>query len=423
MKKPYWIGEYKHYTFCRFCGAPDLQLVIQLGDMPLAGGFFPAGTSNKKLEQERSYPLDICFCEQCYLLQVNNIVNPDLLFKNYFYHTSAIKTLTDHFTELADSLPQKLNPKDSFIVEIGSNDGPFIKALQKNHFRCIGVDPAHNIVTTARKEGLPIIEAYFTTKVAKEIVKEHGQADAIFSFNTMAHIEDMHEVVKGIKLLLKPNGFLTFEIHYLRSVLAQTQYDMLYHEHQYYYSVLTLQKLFALHDMEIFDVELVTTHAGSLRVSVQHIKTGKEKLSDRLHQFIAEEKKAGYDKIQTYQNFNAQIEKTKKDLLKLLNKLKADGKKIVGYGASGRGTILSNYCGLDSHYLEYVIDDAPAKQGAITPGNHLAIQSSAVLNTSDRPDYCVLFAWSFWEEIRAKNTEYSKRGGKFIVPLPEVRIA
>lgn len=420
--EPYRIGKYTKYTFCRFCGATNLKPVINLGDMPLAGGFFSANTPDSVLKNEEFFPLEICFCKKCFLLQTNAVIAPDTLFKNYFYHTSAITTLVQHFVKLAKALPVLLPVKKSFIAEIGCNDGAFLSAVQSEGYTCIGIDPAHNIVSTAQKKGLPIIEAYFSETVAQEIVKKHGQADAIFSFNTLAHIEDMHEVIKGIKVLLKPAGFLQFEVHYVKSILEEQQYDMIYHEHQYYYSILTLQKLFLQHGMTIFNVEAVPTHAGSIRVSVQNTETGTQRINNSVALYINDEMENKYHTITPYKKCNSKIKKTRKKLLSLLKKLKRQGKKIVGYGASGRGTIISNYCGLTSDYLEYVIDDAPAKIGVITPGVHLTVHNSSVLSSAAKPDYLLLFAWPFVEEIKKKNQKFLAAGGKIILPLPKVSI-
>lgn len=417
------IGEYRHYTHCRFCLKGKIQPVINLGLMPLAGGFFKKGTTRKELEKEKFYPLSLNFCKDCYLLQVNISINPDILFKNYFYFSSSIKTLVNHFRSVAAQLAKEIkNPKKSFIVEIGCNDGAFLDALKQKGFKRLGIDPATNIVMPLIKKGFPIINDYFSQKVAKKILKINDQADAVYSFHSMAHIEDMHDVIKGIKILLKDDGFLAFEVHYLGNLIDEFQYDMLYHEHQYYYSLTTLINFFARYDMDIYDAKLVPIRAGSIMFFVQNKNSGKRKTSPAVNKLLIQEKRQALDKIVTYKKFSKYIQKTKKDLLGLLTRLKAERKTIAGYGASGRGTVIMNYCGLDSRYLEYVIDDAPAKHGAYSPGTHLKITPSSALLGRMRPDYVVLFAWPFIDEIKRKNIEYLKNGGKFIIPLPKVRI-
>jgi methylation protein EvaC len=411
------IGEYKSYATCRFCFSELPSTVIDLGDVPLAGGFIK---SKKLFTGEKFYPLELSFCENCFLLQSTNVIDKDILFKNYFYHSSAIKTLTDHFATTAAELINK--KKNIFAVEIGCNDGTFIHALLQNKARALGIDPASNVVTPLIKKGVPIIDAYFTNNLAIKIVKKHGKVDLIFSSNVLAHIEDMHDIVKGIKTLLKPTGKLVFEVHYLGNVLKQMQYDMIYHEHQYYYSLMTLKKFFAMYDMEIYDVKPISIHAGSMRYYVQHEKTGKNSISKNVTKLFTEEKKLKFDKVETYLFYAKKIKKTKNDLLTLILKLKKENKTIAGYGASGRGTILMNYCGLNDQILDYVIDDAPAKQDAYTPGTHLKIVASDVLRSKNRPDFVILFAWSFFKEIATKNKNYLGKGGKFIVPLPKVEM-
>lgn len=414
------IGEHKNYISCRFCFSENLTPILQLGNVPLAGGFL---ISKSQIETEKVYPLVVSFCNNCFLLQSINVINADILFKDYFYHSSAIKTLTDHFTQIADDLSHELkDKKNSLVLEIGANDGTLIKELIKKNVKVVGVDPATNIVTPLIKKGLPFVNDYFSERVAKEIKENYGQADVIFSSNTLAHIEDMHDIVSGIKIMLKRDGYLMFEVHYLGNLLTEMQYDMIYHEHQYYYSVLTLQKFFTMHNMEIFDVKPISIHAGSMRFYVQHKNTGRFTFTNTLKDFIKKEQELQFDNIKTYKNYSQNVAKTKSDLLHLLNSLKKDNKTIAGYGASGRGTTIMNYCGLDKTYLDYVIDDAPAKQGAFTPGTHLEIKSSEVLSERNRPDYVVLFAWSFVDEIKKKNKAFLESGGKFLVPLPNVRI-
>lgn len=413
------IGEYRNYDKCRSC-QNNIIPVINLGSVPLAGGFI------KKIDNissEKFYPLELFFCSKCYLLQTNNVINKDLLFKEYYYHSSAIKTLVKHFESSADYLTKLLpDTNKKFIVEIGCNDGELISILSKKGFRVLGVDPASNIVKPLIKKGLPIINDYFSEPLADKIVKQHGETDAIVSFHTLAHIEDMHDVIRGVKILLKDNGFLAFEVHYLENLIKEFQYDMIYHEHQFYYSIHSVMSLFKMHGMEIFDAQTTTIRSGSIMYFVQKSKTGKRKISQNIKKLMSVEKSIGLHESQTFLKFNKKIEKAKKDLIKLLYSIKKNNKTIAGYGASGRGTIIMNYCGIEKDLLDYVIDDAPAKQGTYTPGNHLLIKSSSVLKSKNKPDYLLVFAWPFLDEILKKNIEYSKRSGKFIIPLPRPKI-
>lgn len=415
------IGEYRNYDKCRFC-QQNILAVINLGYLPLAGGFIKKADDNS-ITNEKFYPLALFFCSQCYLLQTNNVIDKEILFRDYHYHSSAIKTLVKHFESSANSLV-KLFPdtKKRFIVEIGCNDAGFILALSKKNFRALGIDPASNIVKPLIKKGLPIINDYFSESLATKISKRHGKADAIVSFHTLAHIEDMHDVIRGIKILLKDDGFLAFEVHYLGNLINELQYDMIYHEHQFYYSMHAIMNLLKMHRMEIFDVQTTSIRSGSIMYFIQKSKTGKRKLSKNIKKVLSTEKKIGLHKIGTFLKFNKRIMETKKDLMQLLNLLKKKKKTIAGYGASGRGTIIMNYCGIGKDFLDYVIDDAPAKHGAYTPGNHLPIKPSSILKDKNKPDYVLVFAWPFFDEIFKKNIKYSKGGGKFIIPLPKPKI-
>ncbi len=419
-KKYKRAGNYRHYDICRFCFRELQSPVIDLGYVPLAGGLMQ---SKKNFGNEMFYPLEVAFCENCFLVQSVNVINKDILFKNYFYYSSAIKTLSTHFTYVAEEMYVQLKKMPHpFVVEIGCNDATLIRQLTEKGIQSIGIDPAANIVNPLIKKKLSIINNYFTEQVAKNVAKQYSRADIICGFNVLAHIEDMHDVLKGIKILLKDDGFLLFETHYLGSLLKEIQYDMIYHEHQYYYSLTALQKFFDMYDMEIFDIRPIRIHGGSMRYYVQNRKPGQRPISRSVKECLVKEKQLKLYERATYLSYAKKVSKTRTDLLRLLDILKKQNKTIAGYGASGRGTIIMNYCNLNKKYLDYIIDDAPAKQGAYTPGNHLPIRSSTILQSKNKPDYILLFAWPFLREIKEKNKEYLKNGGKFILPLPKVEI-
>ncbi|MCL4418569.1 class I SAM-dependent methyltransferase [Patescibacteria group bacterium] len=415
------IGEYKYFDKCRFCSG-DIVKVIDLGFVPLAGNFLDKSYAKNNFAAEKLYPLRLNFCNSCYLLQVDSSINPKELFSKYYYFSSSIKTLVDHFEETSKELETYLpKNKKGFVVEIGCNDGSFINSVSKLGYDALGVDPAKNIVKLLIKKGYPIVNDFFSESLAEKIIKTHGKADAIYSFHSLAHIEDMLDVVRGIKLLLKPEGYLAFEVHYLGNLINEFQYDMIYHEHQFYYSLLSLKNLFDKYDMEIFNVRKVPLRAGSIIYYVQHKKTGKRKVQTTVKKILGQEKKQKLDKASTYLNFNKKIVKNKKDLLALLKKIKSEGYLLAGYGASGRGTVISNYCDLDKEYLEFVVDDAPAKHGLLTPGTHLPIFSADKL-IKNNIRYTVLFAWPFIEEVKKRSINFTSKGGRFIVPLPKARI-
>lgn len=423
-RKGLYIGEHRSYDTCRFCLSATLQPFISFGNVPLAGGFFSKNSGPKEFAQERLYPMTICFCTHCGLVQVREVVESPILFEHYFYFSSAIGSVVEHFSKYADELVKMVDkPNKKFVVEIGCNDGVFLKPLMERYFNVLGVDPATNVVEPLIKKGMPIKRAYFGEQAAREIVKKQGKADIILGSNSLAHIDDMHDVARGISLLLKPNGFLSMETHYLGVLLKESQYDFMYHEHQSYYSLAALSTFFAMYDMEIFDAYIVPMHAGSMRTFVQKKGTGKRKKTARLRDLAQQEKKLKLDQAKTFLSFSSKISKTRAQLMALIAKLKKQKKTIAGYGASGRATIISAYCELTADHLDYIIDDAPAKLGAFTPGNHLKIQGSNILSDpKKRPDYCLILAWSFAGEIMKRNKKYLELGGKFILPLPKVRV-
>jgi SAM-dependent methyltransferase len=417
------VGEHRHHTQCRFCLRPTIVPFIDFGYVPLAGGFHKNGTPAEELRRERVYPLQICFCTSCALVQVNNAIPGDVLFRDYFYFSSAIKTLADHFKSFAQELrAQVADPAQTTLVELGCNDGVFLRPLKAAGFKVVGVDPATNVVAPLIVDGFDVVNDYFTESVAADLAETRGRADAIFSSNSFAHIDDMNDVMRGVKRLLKPDGYLAFEVHYLGTLLRELHYDMMYHEHLSYYSLTSLSTFLDRFDMEVFDVKPIPIHGGSIRFSVQNRKGGRRTVTAAVNEMRRREEAQQLDRLETYQDFGKRVERARTDLLGLLDSLKAQGKSIAGYGASGRATAMSAYCGLDRRYLDAVIDDAPAKQGAFTPGNHIQIIDSSILKSPARPDYSLLFAWAFADEIRKRNQDYIAAGGKFIVPLPQVRV-
>ena len=412
-------GGHRTYLYCRFCKKGVLKSVINLGSVPLAGGF----VEKKNIDRisENYYPLTLGFCNHCKMLQTIETVDQSTLFEKYYYATSKIKTLSTHFEKLAVEIADSLKGKNGFVVEIGANDGVLIQNLIKNNINALGVDPAKNIVIPKIKKGLPLICDYFNVQTAEHIIKKYAKADVITSSNTMAHIEDIGGVYEGIKKLLNKRGFAIIEVHYLFNLIQEFQYDMIYHEHLYYYSVHSMKNILALFGLELYDAKTTSIHAGSIRFYIQHVN-GRRKVSANVYALLKKERALKIQEATTYTNFNASMEKKKKLLLALIKNLKSKSKSIAGYGASGRANTIMSYCGIGQEYLDYIVDDSPLKQGRYTPGNGLRIFDSKILKTNKRPDYLLLFAWAFYDEIVGKNSDYLKRGGRFILPLPTIKI-
>jgi len=412
---------YSKNAKCRCCEAEALTTVMDFGDVPLAGGFL----KEDQFEAEKLYPLTVAFCENCTLVQVPEEIAPEVLFKDYFYFSSAIGTLVEHCKKWAGDmydayLKDKENPS---VFEIGCNDGVMLRPFAELGVKAVGVDPATNVVNSVEQDGFTIVNDFFSEEVADRILEEHGQFDAMTSSYSFAHIEDMASVGRGVAKLLKPDGVFAIEVYYLGTCMEEMQYDMIYHEHCNYYSLKALNHFLGIHGMEIFDVSFTPgVRSGAVRFFARHKGGRPEPISEAVKQMEQDEIVKGYEKAETYQSYMDKVEKTKTDLLAILDKAKEEGKTVIGYGASGRGTAIMSYCGINTNYLDYVVDDAPAKHGFFTPGTHVKIEAWDRVEEGDAPDYALLFAWSFSKEVMAKRAEYIENGGKFIVPLPEVKI-
>ena len=416
------IGKFRKCNTCRFCQGTNLTSILDLGKVPLAGGFL----KEKDFSHEKRYPLTLNFCQDCSLVQVGEVVSGDVLFnENYFFYSSAIRTLVDHFKKFAQETYDhflKEIPQPS-ILEIGCNDGVLLNPFSALGVRTIGVDPATNVVKKIDTKKINVINDFFTEKCAIQIREKYGCVDAILSSYSFAHIDNMVDVMRGIKRLLKDNGVFIFEIYYLGTLIEGMQYDMIYHEHMSYYSIHSLVSFLKQHYMEIFDVKFIPgVRSGSVRFYARNVGQRNEEISSSVANLITYEKEKGFNDINFYKEYAKRVDSTRNQIINLLDLLKKEGKKIIGYGASGRGTTIMNYCGIDEKYIDYVVDDAPAKQDFFTPGTHLPVKTWEYVTQSQLPDYIVLFAWAFADEVIKKRQDYLKQGGKFIIPLPEVKI-
>jgi methylation protein EvaC len=410
---------YKKLKNCRLCSSRNLNLFINFGKMPLAGAFL----SKKKIKDEILYPMGMQYCKNCTSVQVDTVIPLDVLFKKYFYFSSSIGTLINHFFDLSELISKKILKKGGNVLEIGCNDGVFLNHLVKNKkINCIGVDPAKNVIKKINNKKIKTYNVPFNFELATKIKKRINKIDVIVSSFSFGHIDNMKSVAKGIDLLLDAHGTFIFEIYYLGTVIEGLQYDMMYHEHMTYYTIKSLNNFLAKYNLKIFDIEKIKLRSGSLRFYCcrSHNKRLKSK---NLKKYLQEENKKGFNNLSFLKKYNNKISKTKNDLIKIIKKLKEENKIIYGYGASGRGTIIMNYCNLNSASLDYVVDDAPAKRGKYTPGTHVKIISWDDLKKVGYPDYFVLFAWPFHVEIFKKRFEFLKNGGKFIIPLPKVKVS
>lgn len=389
---------------CRFCMSNRITTIIDFGDVALAGAFL----TPDQFPKEKKYPMQVCFCEDCFLLQIINRISPDVLFKDYFYFSSAITTLRVHFEDYAHDICKRfLKSKKATVVEIGCNDGVLLNPLSRLKVdKIIGVDPATNIVKSIHNPDVIVINDFFSESTASQIEEQYGKADLIVANNVYAHIDEIHDVTKGIKELLSKDGVFIFEVHYLGEIIERLQYDMIYHEHIYYYSLIALDNFFDKFDMEIFDVKSIPIHAGSMRYYVR--KKGTllcENISRTVFNLRKEELQKKYNRVETYIDYAQKIEETKNILMCLLKDLKTNKEKIWGYGASGRANTIIQYCGIDTDMVDCIIDDAPAKHGYYTPGSHFKIVPRSMMDENP-PDYILVFAWSFLKEIVKNNMNY-----------------
>jgi predicted TPR repeat methyltransferase len=399
------------------CGANAVGLFLDLGETALANQFLRRDEING---HEAKYPLRVGFCHSCGHVQLLEAVPPLAMFENYLYISSASETLKQHFYNLSAELitRHRIGAAD-LVIDIGCNDGTLLGAFKRHGARALGVDPAENLSVFTREQGVERYTGLFSARAAHEIVRRWGQAPLITTTNTFPHIQALDDFVAGIDIALRGGGVLVLEMHYLLDLIEQLAFDTIYHEHVSYWALAPMQRLFEKHGMSIVDAERVPLHHGQLRVHVQ--RQAEEPIHDRVAQLLAAEKSAGLDRFETYANFAARVQTIKKQLHAALTRLKHDGRRLAGYGAPAKGNTLLSYLEFGPDDLPYIVDRSPLKQGRFTPGTHIPVVSPEQLLV-DQPDYVLLLAWNFADEIVEQQAEYRKRGGKFMVPVPEVRV-
>ncbi len=409
------------YLKCTLCKSHKIVEIIDFGHVGLAGGFL----KKSEIKFERKYRMRLCFCKQCFSLHIYDKIKPKILFKDYFYFSSAIKTLRIHFSELAKEVHEIIkNKKLQNVLEFGCNDGILLKPLVSNKINnLIGVDPASNIVKTVKHKKINIINDFFDFKLSQLIKKQYGKMNVILANNVFAHISNLNNTTRAIKNLLEIEGSFIFEVHYLGKMIEEVQYDMVYHEHIFYHSLISLSSHFNRYGLTIYNVKDIDIHAGSMRYYVCHNESILSRnINKKVTRLLNKELQNQYNKTKTFLDFSKKIQTTKRDLLFVMNKIKNNGEIIYGYGASGRANTILQYCNLNKDDIPYIIDDSKAKHGFYTPGSHIKICSADILVSNKKPDYILLFAWSFLKEIAIKNKRYLEQGGKIILPLPKVRI-
>ncbi len=403
---------------CRSCGQSGLKLIVSLGNTPLANALLSAA----QLDQpEELLPLDLVFCPHCSLVQIPATVSPAKLFRHYFYFSSFSETVLRQAEDMASLMvgERHLGP-ESLVIEIGSNDGYLLQFYQRRGVPVLGIEPAINVAQVAESErGIPTLREFFGKDLAFRLSEQGKRADVLHANNVLAHMADLDGVVAGMRAALKPDGVTVIEVPYVKEMLNRCEFDTIYHEHLCYFSLTALDRLFTRNGLTIVNVESLPIHGGSLRlVAVPDAKLARR---PRVTELLEEEAGWGVNRIESYLGFGGRVEDVKGQLVELLQQLAVQRKRLAGYGAAAKGAMLLHHCGIGRDLIEFVVDRSPYKQGYYMPGTRQPIFPPSKLLEA-MPDYVLLLAWNFLDEVLGQAAEYRRRGGRFIVPLPEPRV-
>lgn len=408
------MQDYTHKTTCRVCEGTDLVRVLDLGSTPPANAYLKKEDLGKP---EKSFPLALYYCRTCSLAQLLDVVNPEILFKDYHFLTGASSPSVEHFKKYAEeALRPLISSKDDLVIDIGGNDGVLLSFV-KDYARVLNIDPADNLASLSEARGVPFYPAFFTSQTADDIIAKYGKAKVVVANNVFAHTDPLRDVFKGIAKLIGKDGVFICEVHWQKHLIEEGAFDQIYHEHLCFHSLHSLRHLVESAGMKIYDVQIVPTQGRSLRIFVAKDRTP----TPNVERVLAEEERVGLIDEAAHRSFGRNIEGEKEKLLTLLRNLKAAGKKIVGYGAPAKGNTLLNYYGIGPDILDYLTDTTPLKQGLYSPGMHIPIVSPEKLLT-DTPDYILLLAWNFRDAILEKEKALREKGVKFIITVPVVEV-
>jgi hypothetical protein len=404
---------------CRLCNKPLNRVFIDLGLSPLSNAYLTPEQLNK---MEPFFPLRVYVCDSCFLVQLEEFQTPSIIFSNYTYFSSYSSSWLAHARNYAMDIIDRFSIDKSWqVVEIASNDGYLLRNFKEANIPAIGIEPARNVAEVAEKNGIPTIVKFFGVSTAEDLVEGEIKADLLIGNNVLAHVPQLNDFVAGMKILLSQRGIITMEFPHLMQMMQNNQFDTIYHEHFSYLSLLSVENLFSRHGLTIFDVDELPTHGGSLRIYARHNDNHNYAVTGNIENMRRKEREFGLDSMETYDTFEAMAKITKCRLLETLIRIKREGKTITGYGAPAKGNTLLNYCGIRSDFIDYTVDMSPHKQGLHLPGTRIPIYHPEKIKET-QPDYLLVLPWNLKDEIMEQTAGIRKWGGKYIVPIPEVRV-
>jgi len=404
---------------CRFCDELLEKIFLDLGETPLANSYL----SDEEIDNnEESFPLKVLVCKKCYLVQLEEFKTPQNIFSNYAYFSSYSKSFLNHAKNYVDMMINRFQiNQNNFVVEIASNDGYLLQYFKEKNIPLLGIEPAKNIAKNAEEKGIKTISKFFGEKFSIELIKEYKKADLIICNNVIAHVPKINDFVSGLKLLMSKTGILTIEFPHLMELVEHNQFDTIYHEHFSYLSFFVIKNILEKNGIKIFDVEKIHTHGGSLRVFCTHTENNDIIIKKSVDELVKSENEKGMMEMNFYENFSTKINSTVDQFLDFCNKAKKDNKKLIGYGAPAKANTLLNYCKIKNNLIEYVTDLSPHKQGLYLPGSHLPIKSPEEIKKS-KPDFVIIFPWNLQDEIIKQIDFIREWGGKFVIPIPNLKI-
>ena len=404
---------------CRFCNEPVTNIFVDLGISPLSNAFLKKEMLN---DVEKKFPLCVYVCDNCFLVQLPEFEKPENIFEDYAYFSSYSSIWLEHAENYVDMMIKKFDFNEkSVVIEIASNDGYLLQFFKEKNIPILGIEPAVNVAKVAKEKGIPTITKFFGVNTANELKKEDKLSDLIIGNNVLAHVPNLNDFVKGLKILLKSTGIITLEFPHILQLIEKNQFDTIYHEHFSYLSLNTVKQIFEFHNIIIFDVEEIPTHGGSLRIYAKHKINKNFEIKNSVNDLLEKEKEFGLLNLSFYLEFSRKVELVKKELIEFFNNTKQNGKKIVCYGAAAKGNTLLNYCGIGKENIEYVVDINSYKQGLYLPGSHLHIKKPEEIK-KDKPDFILILPWNIKEEIMKDISFIHDWNGKFVIPIPRVMI-